>query len=84
MEVLYKTTMEMYESYFTMLEIAMQKTPTTDVEGINELNALIEEGNEALQADMAVFDKAISMDAEGLAGLQDELRIAEIYNKLKK
>ena len=84
MEVLYKTTMELYESYFTMLEVAMQKTPTTDVDRINELNALIEEANEALQADMAVFEKAVSMDSETLAGMQEELKIADIYKKLQK
>lgn len=83
MEVLYKTTMELYESYFTMLEAALQTTPDTDVDRINELNELAQEANEALESDMAVFDKAISMDAEALASMQDELKIADIYKKLQ-
>ncbi|MBU0706035.1 hypothetical protein KJ657_04215 [Patescibacteria group bacterium] len=84
MEVLYKTTMELYESYFTMLEAAIENTPDTDIDRINELNSLVQEANEALQADMAVFDKVVSTDVEALMSIQDELKIQSIYDKLKK
>lgn len=84
MEVLYKTTMELYENYFTMLEVAIEKTPNSEVDRLNELHALAKEGEEALQADIAVFEKAIAMDTESLAGIQDKLKIESIYKKLQK
>lgn len=83
-ELLYKTTMELYESYFKLLEAAIQNTPDSEVGRLNELNVLAKEAEEALHADMAVFDKAISADAESFASVQDELKIQSIYNKLKK
>ena len=84
MEVLYKTTMELYESYFKLLEAAIQKTPESEEGRLIELNALAKEAAEALQADMAVFDKAVSTDAESLANMQDKLKIESIYKKLQK
>ena len=83
-ETLFKTTMELYESYFRLLEAAIQKTPESEADRINELYALAKEAEEALQADMAVFDKAVSTDLESLASIQDELKIKSIYDKLKK
>jgi len=82
-QVVYKATMELYENYFMALEAALKVAPESDVEKINRLNALIEEANEALQNDLAVFDKIIASDAEGLLNIQDELRIQSIYNKLQ-
>ncbi len=84
MEVLYKTTMELYEEYFKMLEVAIEKTPTTDVARLTELNDLVQEGQEALQHDMAIFDKAVATDIESLANMQDKLKIEDIYKKLQK
>ena len=84
MEVLYKTTMELYEEYFKMLEVMIQKTPNSEVDKLNELYALAKEGEESLEADLATFDKAISTDAETLNSMQDELKIQSIYKKLKK
>lgn len=84
MQVIYKATIELYESYFDMLEVAIQKTPTSEVDKLNELHDLAKEGEEALQDDLAVFDKVISMDAESLEGMQDELKIQSIYKKLQK
>lgn len=84
MEVLYKTTMELYENYFRMLEAAIEKTPESETNKLSELHALAEEAQEALQADIAVFDKTLSMDTESIASMQDELKIADIYKKLQK
>ncbi len=84
MEVLYKTTMELYEEYFKMLEVAIEKTPLSEVERLNELNALAQEAEEALRADMAVFNKAISTDLESIAGMGEKLQIEDIYKKLQK
>jgi len=84
MEVLYKTTIELYESYFKMLEAAIEKTPDSEVAKLNELYELAREGQEALEADMAFFDKAVSMDAESLANVQEKLQIESLYKKLQK
>lgn len=84
MEVLYKTTMELYESYFKMLEAAIQKTPEAEVGRLTELYELTQEGKEAMEADMAVFDKAMASDSESLVNMQDELKIESIYKKLQK
>ncbi|RLB93001.1 MAG: hypothetical protein DRH76_10690 [Deltaproteobacteria bacterium] len=84
MEVLYKTTMELYENYFTMLEVAIEKTPTTDVARLTELNDLVQEGQEALQHDMDVFNKAIDSDFETITNMDETLKIEELHNKLKK
>ncbi len=83
-EVLYKTTIELYEAYFTMLEVAIAKTPLSEVERLSELNALAKEGEEAFQADMAVFEKAVTTDTESFANMQDKLKIEDIYKKLQK
>jgi hypothetical protein len=84
MEVLYRTTMELYESYFKMLEAAIEKTPTSEVARLSELYELAREGEEALEADMAFFDKAVSMDAESLTKIQEKLQIESLYKKIQK
>jgi len=84
MEVLYKTTMELYKNFFKMLEAVIEKTPESEIEKLKELNALAEEAKEGLEADLALFDKTLSMDTEALANMQDKLKIEDIYNKLQK
>jgi len=84
MEVVYKATMELYEGYFTALKAAIDNTPNEEVDKLNELNALALEAEEALEHDLGIFEKALAMDAEELAGVQDELKIQSIYNKLQK
>ena len=84
MEVLYKTTMELYENFFRMLEKAIQQTPESDVDKLKELNALAEEAKQGLEQDLALFEKTISMDTESIANMQDKLKIEDIYHKLKK
>jgi hypothetical protein len=83
-EKLFKTMIEMYEAYFKTLEAFINATPDTDVTRLQELNALAEEAHEALQADIATFEKAIQADEEGLAGMNDELKIQSLYDKLKQ
>ena len=84
LEMIFKATMELYENYFKALEAAIQITPNSEVGKLTELNALAKEGQEALEADLAIFDKAVSTDAEGLVEVQDKLKMQSIYNKLKK
>ena len=84
MEELYKATMQLYENYFRMLEAAIEQTPETEEEKLVQLNALAEEANTALEADMATFDKALAMDAESLTSMQEQLKIEDIYKKLQK
>ncbi|MBN2306513.1 hypothetical protein JXD20_00850 [Candidatus Peregrinibacteria bacterium] len=84
MERLYKSTMELYESYFEMLKVAAQNTPDSEVNKMALLNQLVEEATEALQTDLNSFEKAIATDAESLAGLKDQLKIQDIYKKLQK
>jgi len=83
-EKLYKATMELYENYFRMLEAMIEKTPTTEVEWLKELYVLVEDGQQAMEEDMALFDKAIATDTESLNKLQENLQIEDIYKKLKK
>lgn len=84
MEVLFKTTMELYENFFKMLEAAIQNTPETETAKLAELNALAEEAKEGLEADMAYFEKTINMDTEEIVSSQDKLKIEDIYKKLQK
>lgn len=84
MDVLYKATMELYDNYFKMLEVALQNIPNSEMEKIARLNELVKEAEEALEADLAVFDKAIAEDSETLMGMKDELKIQNIYKKLQK
>lgn len=84
MEVLYKATIELYQSYFEALEAAINKTPASDTEKLAELHVLAEEGKQALEDDMALFEKTLSMDAEAINSMQDELKIQSIYKKLQK
>jgi len=84
MEVLYKTTMELYENYFKMLEVAIEKTPESEPTRLQELTDLTKEASEAMQADIALFDKAMNSDMETLASMKDDLKIQDIYKKLEK
>ena len=84
METLYEATVELYESYFKALAALIEQTPNTELDKLNQLNLLAEEAEEALQFDLGIFDKAISMDAESAAGMKDELKIQSIYDNLKK
>jgi len=84
MEVLYKTTMELYENFFKMLEVAIKNTPESEVEKLKEFNALAEEAKQGLESDLAVFDKTLAMDTESIAGMDDKLKIEDIYKKLQK
>jgi len=83
-EALYKATMELYQSFFQMLEAAINRTPDTDIEKLSQLNALAKEAQEALQADIALFDNALASDHEALNKLNEELKIQSIYEQLKQ
>lgn len=83
-ERLYKATMELYENYFKMLEAMIERTPTTEAERLEELYLLVEDGQQAMEEDMALFDKAIATDTETLTNMQEKLQIEDIYKKLKK
>ncbi len=82
-QALYEATVTLYESYFLALEALVQKTPDTEIEKLKQLNTLAEEANEAMQADLAIFDKAVSMDAENVQKMQEQLQIQALYGKLK-
>jgi len=84
MEVVFKATMELYEEYFKTLEAAIINTPDSELERIIELRDLTQEAEEALEADLALFEKVAAMDAEELLGMQEELKIQTLHNKLKK
>ena len=83
-EELYKATMAMYESYFEMLRVVVEKTPDSETEKLARIAALVDKANESLQADQDMFEKAISTDAEAITGLKDNLKIQNIYKKLQK
>lgn len=82
-EELYKVVMNLYWSYLNTLEIYVQNTPETETMILSELNKEIQEVQSALNHDIAVFQKAIESDTEGLQGLKDKLKIDSIYENLK-
>lgn len=83
-ETLYQATIDLYDNYFRALAALIEKTPESEIDKLVELNELAREAEEAMQADLAVFDKAVSTDAESVAGMKDDLQIQSIYDKLKK
>lgn len=82
-EVVFKATMELYDSYFKTLETAIINTPDSELARIMELNDLTQEAETALEADLALFERIAGMDEEGLLDMQEELKIQAIYKKLK-
>jgi len=82
LQVLYKTTMDLYQEYFNTLEVAIKNTPLEEEEKIRELNDLIDEAQEALNADLVTFAKVVSQDLRNLEEFQDKLQIEDIYKKL--
>jgi hypothetical protein len=83
MQMVFKATMELYEGYFQALEAALNATPDSDMQRVTKLRDLVQEAEEALEHDLGIFEKAVSLDAEGLNNMQDELKIASIHKQLQ-
>jgi len=81
-EVLYKATMELYQTFFETLEATLANTKDDDSKRLIELHTLAKEAKEALDYDLAIFDKAIYLDVESMRNVEDELKIQTLHNKL--
>jgi hypothetical protein len=81
-ETLFKTVMGLYSSYLEALESTIQKIPDTETDLLKDLERHLADVQNALKHDLAVFDKAIAHDKEGLRRLQDQLKINELHNQL--
>ncbi len=82
--LLHKVTIELYEDYFKMLDIALKYTPDSEPEKLKKIEELSEKARQAMTEDMALFEKAIQSDKKAVHHLKDDLRIQDIYAKLKK
>lgn len=80
-QILYKASMELYEAYFKALEEAVEAN--TDLERAHQLDQLAQEAEAALEHDLGIFEKAVSLDEEGLNNMQDELKIATLHKQLQ-
>lgn len=84
MEEIFETVMKMYWVQINALETFIKKIPETDEVLIKEMNQLMDEVQVALEHDIGIFTKAVNADAESLHGIQDQLKIHDIYSKLNK
>ena len=83
-EDLFKTIMSLYWTYLEGLEKYIQNVPETEAKLLSDLNQHMQEVQDALEHDIAVFDEAIHSDVEDLHKLQDKLKVDTIYQKLKQ
>ena len=83
-EILYKDVMGLYWAYFNFLEALVKRTPDAEVETLREINEHIKEVQSAMEHDMGAFEKAVDSDMEDVNKFKDNLKIQDIYNKLKK
>ena len=83
-EELFELIMKLYWSYISNLETYTQTIPETDIEKLNLLNEHMQEVQSALEHDISIFEKAIGDDLEDIHQVQDQLKINQIYQKLKK
>ncbi len=84
MEELFEIIMKMYWEQLNTLEIYINKIPDTEEALLGEMNELLLDIKASMEHDIGIFTKAINSDAEDLHGIQDKLRINDIYSKLNK
>lgn len=80
---LFRLVMNIYWTYLEKLEVHIQELPETETEKINKLYEHVEEVKSALEHDIALFDEAINSDKEDIQEFNDQLKINDIYKKLK-
>ncbi len=83
-ENLYKDVMGLYWAYINFLEALAKRTPDEEVDTLMEIHEHIKEIQSAMQHDMGVFEKAMDSDMEEGSKVQEDLKIQDIYKKLKK
>ena len=81
---LFETIMKVYWAQLNALEVYINKIPDTEVSLLEEMNELVLEVQASLEHDIGVFTKAINEDSENIHGIQDKLKINDIYEKLNK
>ena len=81
---LFETIMKVYWAQLNALEVYINKIPDTEVALLEEMNELVLEVQASLEHDIGVFTKAINEDSENIHGIQDKLKINDIYEKLNK
>jgi len=83
-EDLFKGVMGLYWTYLDTLNAYAEQIPETDIETMQKLKEHTQEVLEAINHDIDVFSKAINEDTENIHGLQDKLKINDIYKFLKQ
>ena len=76
--------MNLYWTHLQTLEAYIKRVPATETDTLIQLNEYVNEIQTAMEHDLGLFDKAISTDKEALRGIQDKLKINEIYKQLQK
>lgn len=82
-EELFESVMKLYWAYLDQLEHFLHQASEDDHPTISALQEQIDEVQEAILHDVNLFEKAIQQDLEAAHHFQDELKINELYKKLK-
>lgn len=82
-EELFKIVMDLYSTAFDQLEALMASVPDSRMDLMKELQNQLNELQQAMDHDIALFDQAIHSDLEDLHQIRDRLKINEIYKQLK-
>jgi hypothetical protein len=80
----FKSVMGLYWTYLDTLNAYAERIPETDIETMQKLKEHTEEVLEAINHDIDIFSKAINEDVENMHGIQDKLKINDIYKFLKQ
>lgn len=82
-EALFKTIMRLYWDYLNELERFLKTIPEDAVSVIEEINLHIQDVQVAMEHDIGLFQKATDGDMEDIGRFAEQLKIQEIYKKLK-
>ena len=83
-ENMFKDVMGLYWTYLDTLNAYMEQIPETDIKTMQKLKEHTQDVLEAINHDIDVFSKVISEDVENIHGIQDKLKINDIYKFLKQ
>ena len=83
-ETLFKDVMSLYWEYLSFLEDLVKRIPETEKDTLLEIQEHVLEVQGAMDHDINIFEKVANEDGEGINKFQDDLKIQDIYNNLKK
>ena len=82
-EVLYEEVMKFYWEYINALEEYAKQLPDNEMELLQSISAHMDDVMQAMEHDIAVFDKAVSQDLEEVKSIQENLEVNKIRNQLQ-